>query len=131
MTRGAGRSQGFRPDSALRPGKVVVPFGERTTICPPCRKHMHGSCWTHQAAIGMLPGPTAEAAACDCGCHVPLDDPLLVGDAVEDMAAHGTLVEWVRTHQAWLAGSGPGHFKQTCRRCSAIDAVGDKQVELW
>lgn len=38
MTRGAGRSRGYRAkDSELRPGKVVVPFGEKTLICPACR----------------------------------------------------------------------------------------------
>ncbi|MBP5884516.1 hypothetical protein QBA57_21445 [Streptomyces scabiei] len=128
MTRGAGRSRGYRPqDSELRPGKVVVPFGENTTICPACRQHRHGSCWAHLAAIyaGGEPG-------CPCGCHVPLDEPLMTDEAIDDMAAHGTLAEHIKLTRAVLLGpSFAAHYPEVCRRCTAREAARNGgQAEL-
>ncbi|SFD13424.1 hypothetical protein [Streptomyces aidingensis] len=119
MTRGYGRTRGYRPqDSELRPGKTVVPFGERTTICPACRKHKHASCWAHMAALGI-----GGEDGCPCGCHEPLDEPELTDEAIDDMAAHGTLAEHVKARKAWALGSGPAHFGEPCRRCAAAAAV--------
>ncbi|MFM9643586.1 hypothetical protein [Streptomyces turgidiscabies] len=119
MTRGAGRSRGYRPqDSELRPGKVVVPFGENTTICPACRQHRHGSCWAHMAALGI-----GGEAGCPCGCHVPMDEPLMTDDAIDDMAEHGTLAEHIKLQRAVLLGSFGIHHPDVCRRCTAREAA--------
>lgn len=119
MTRGAGRTSGHRPqDSQLRPGKVVVPFGAKTTICPACQKHKHHACWAHTAALGL-----GGEAGCPCGCHVPLDEPLMTDEAIDDMAAHGTLADHVKFQKAWAFGSGPVHFQDPCRRCVAVEAA--------
>lgn len=121
MTKGAGRTRGYRPqDSELRPGKTIVPFGERTTICTPCQRHQHQACWAYTAALGIGGEP-----GCPCGCHVPLDEPLPTDEAIEDMAAHGTLAEFVKIQRAWALGSGPIHFEEPCRRCAAIKAARD------
>ncbi|MEW1803251.1 hypothetical protein ACIGO7_35545 [Streptomyces virginiae] len=123
MTRGAGRSRGYRPqDSELRPGKTVVPFGEKTNICPPCRQHKHGSCWAHLVDLGLGGEP-----GCPCGCHVPLDEPEMTDEAIDDMAAHGTLAEYVKFRKAWALGSGPLHFEEPCRRCAALEAARARQ----
>ena len=123
MTRGAGRSRGYRPqNSELRPGKVVVAFGEKTTICPACRLHRHHACWAHTAALGIGGEP-----GCPCGCHVPLDEPLMTDEAIDDMAAHGTLADHVKFQKSWALGSGPIHFGESCRRCSAIEAAKSGQ----
>lgn len=119
MTRGAGRTTGHRPqDSELRPGKVVVPFGERTTICIPCQRHEHQACWAYTAALGI-----SGESGCPCGCHVPLDEPEMTDEAIDDMAAHGTLADYVKFRKAWALGSGPIHFEEPCRRCTAIKAA--------
>ncbi|MEU0937657.1 hypothetical protein [Embleya sp. NPDC005971] len=119
MTRGAGRTRGYRPgDSELRPGKTVIAFGERTTICGACRAHRHQACWAHTAALGL-----GGEAGCPCGCHVPVDDPIVTDEAVTDMERHGTLAEFVRTQQAWWHGSGPLHMGDLCSRCLARRAA--------
>ncbi|MFD7705612.1 hypothetical protein [Streptomyces sp. NPDC059786] len=127
MTRGAGRSRGYRAqDSELRPGKTVVPFGDKTTICPACRQHKHQACWAHTAALGIGGEPGFP-----CGCHVPLDEPELTDEAIDDMAAHGTLAEHVKAQKAWALGSGPIHFDEPCRRCAAVAAARTgRQTEL-
>jgi hypothetical protein len=123
VTRGRGRTRGYRAqDSELRPGKVVVPFGEKTTICVPCQRHKHGSCWAHQAALGIGGDPD-----CPCGCHVPLDEPMLTEEAIDDMAAHCTLADYVKVMRAWAFGSGPLHFGEPCRRCAARAATRSGQ----
>lgn len=128
MTRGAGRSRGYRPaDSELRPGKVVVPFGEKTLICPPCRQHKHHACWAHTAALGI-----GGEVGCPCGCHVPLDEPLMTAEAIDDMAAHGTLAGHVK-HQTAMAlhSSIAIHYPEVCRRCLAREgATTGRQAEL-
>lgn len=120
MTRGAGRSRGYRPkDSELRPGKVVVPFGEKTTICPACRQHKHHACWAHMLALG-LPGE----AGCPCGCHVPLDEPLMTDEAIDDMAAHGLLAAHVKFQTAMaLRSSLAIHYPDVCRPCLAREGA--------
>lgn len=119
MTRGAGRSRGYRAqDTDLRPGKVIVAFGDKTTICPACRQHKHGSCWAYLVALG-LPGEPG----CPCGCHTPLDEPELTDEAIDDMATHGTLADYVKFRKAWALGSGPVHFDEPCRRCAAAQGA--------
>ncbi|MER5750668.1 hypothetical protein [Streptomyces sp. NPDC002088] len=127
MTRGAGRTHGYRAkDSELRPGKVVVPFGENTTICPACRQHKHHACWAHMIALG-LPGETG----CPCGCHQPLDEPLMTNEAIDDMAAHGTLADHVKFQRAIALGSLAIHYPDICRRCLAIESARTgQQTEL-
>ncbi len=120
MTRGAGRSRGYRAqDSELRPGKVVVPFGEKTLICPACRQHTHHACWAHTAALGIGGDPE-----CPCGCHVPLDEPLMTAEAIDDMAAHGTLAYHIK-HQTAMAlhSSIAIHYPEVCRRCLAREGA--------
>jgi hypothetical protein len=113
MTRGGGRTQGYKPqDSELRPGKVIVPFGERTTICIPCQRHQHQACWAFTAALGIGGEP-----GCPCGCHVPLDELYPTPEAIDDMATHGTLAEFVKIQRAWAMGSGPIHYGEPCPRC--------------
>ena len=119
MTRGRGHTRGYRAqDSELRPGKVVVPFGEKTTICPACRSHKHHACWAHLVALG-LPGETG----CPCGCHVPLDEPLMTPEAIDDMAAHGTLADHVKLQRAVALGSLSIHYPDVCRPCLAREAA--------
>jgi hypothetical protein len=119
VTRGRGRTTGYRPqDSELRPGKVVVPFGENTTICPACRQHKHHACWAHLAALGIGGEP-----GCPCGCHVPLDEPLMTDEAIDDMAAHGLLAEHVKLQRAVALGSLAIHYPEVCRRCIATEAA--------
>lgn len=128
MTRGAGRSRGYRAqDSELRPGKVVVPFGERTLICGACRQHRHNACWAHTAALGIGGEP-----GCPCGCHVPLDEPLMTDEAIDDMAAHGLLAEHVKFQTAIaLRSSLSIHYPEVCRRCTAKEAATTgQQTEL-
>jgi hypothetical protein len=127
MTRGAGRTTSHRPqNSELRPGKVVVPFSKKTTICPACQQHKHGSCWAHLVHLGLDGEP-----GCPCGCHTPLDEPELTDEAIDDMATHGTLADYVKHRKAWALGSGPIHFAQPCRRCTAIKATHTgQQTEL-
>ncbi|MEV4227292.1 hypothetical protein AB0J81_09310 [Streptomyces bobili] len=124
MTRGAGRSRGYRPqDSELRPGKTVVPFGDKTTICPACRQHRHQACWAHLVALG-LPGETG----CPCGCHVPLDEPLMTDEAIDDMAAHGLLAEHVKFTTAMaLRSSLAIHHPDVCRPCLTRKATTNGQ----
>lgn len=126
MTRGAGRSRGYRAqDSELRPGKVVVPFGENTTICPACRQHEHQACWAHMVALG-LPGDTG----CPCGCHVPLDEPLMTDEAIDDMAAHGTLADHIKfTTGMALRSSLAIHYPDVCRPCLAREAATNGQQD--
>jgi hypothetical protein len=128
VTRGAGRTRGYRAkDSELRPGKVVVPFGEKTTICPACRQHKHHACWAHTAALGI-----GGETGCPCGCHVPLDEPLMTAEAIDDMAAHGTLADHVK-HQTAMAlhSSIAIHYPEVCRRCLAREgATAGQQTEL-
>ncbi|MGW5430392.1 hypothetical protein ACWET9_24750 [Streptomyces sp. NPDC004059] len=128
MTRGAGRSRGYRAqDSELRPGKVVVPFGENTLICGACRQHRHNACWAHTAALGI-----GGEAGCPCGCHVPLDEPLMTDEAIDDMAAHGLLAEYVKFQTAMaLRSSLAIHYPEVCRRCLATEAARTgQQAEL-
>ena len=128
MTRGAGRSRGYRPtDSQLRPGKVVVPFGENTLICGACRQHRHNACWAHTAALGIGGEP-----GCPCGCHVPLDEPLMTDEAIDDMAAHGLLAEYVKFQTAMaLRSSLAIHHPDVCRPCLARAATtAGQQTEL-
>lgn len=128
MTRGAGRSRGYRAqDSELRPGKVVVPFGERTLICGACRQHRHNACWAHTAALGIGGEP-----GCPCGCHVPLDEPFMTDEAIDDMAAHGLLAEHVKFQTAMaLRSSLSIHYPVVCRRCIAKEAaITGRQAEL-
>lgn len=126
MTRGAGRSRGYRAkDSELRPGKTVVPFGEKTTICPPCRNHKHNACWAHTAALGIGGEP-----GCPCGCHVPLDEPLMTDEAIDDMAAHGLLAEHVKfTTGMALRSSLAIHYPDVCRPCLAREAAANGQQD--
>ena len=128
MTRGAGRSRGYRAqDSELRPGKVVVPFGEKTNICPACRQHRHNACWAHTAALGI-----GGEDGCPCGCHVPLDEPLMTDEAIDDMAAHGLLAEHVKFQTAMALHSSLAiHYPEVCRRCLAREgAANGQQAEL-
>jgi hypothetical protein len=120
MTRGAGRSRGYRAqDSELRPGKVVVPFGENTLICPACRQHRHNACWAHTAALGIGGEP-----GCPCGCHVPLDEPLMTDEAIDDMATHGLLAEHVKFQTAMALHSSLAiHYPEVCRRCLAAEGA--------
>jgi len=107
-----------RVSGVRRTRKTVVPFGTRTTICIPCQRHQHQGCWAHTGALGL-----GREHGCPCGCHDPLDDPLLTDEAIDDMADHGTLAEYVKFQKAWALGSGPIHFKEPCRRCIAIRAA--------
>lgn len=128
MTRGAGHTRGYRAkDSELRPGKVVVPFGENTLICGACRQHRHNACWAHTAALGIGGDPS-----CPCGCHVPLDEPLMTDEAIDDMAAHGLLAEYVKFQTAMaLRSSLAIHYPEVCRRCMAREATTTgQQTEL-
>ena len=120
MTRGADRSRGYRAqDSELRPGKTVVPFGDNTTICPACRQHKHHACWAHMVALG-LPGEPG----CPCGCHVPLDEPLMTDEAIDDMAAHGLLADHIKfTTGMALRSSLAIHHPDVCRPCLAREGV--------
>lgn len=127
MTRGAGRTRGYRAkDSELRPGYTVVPFGEKTLICPACRQHKHHACWAHTAALGI-----GGETGCPCGCHVPLDEPLMTPEAIDDMAAHGTLADHVKLQTAVALGSLSIHYPEVCRRCIAREAATTgQQTEL-
>jgi hypothetical protein len=127
VTRGGGRTQGYRPkDSELRPGKVIVPFGERTTICPACQQHKHQACWAHTAALGI-----GGESGCPCGCHDPIDERYPTPEAIDDMARHGTLAEFVKTNRSWALGSGPLHFGEPCPRCHLTEATKPSQGELF
>lgn len=128
MTRGRGHTRGYRAqDSELRPGKTVVPFGEKTLICPACCQHKHNACWAHMLALG-LPGEPG----CPCGCHVPLDEPLMTDEAIDDMAAHGLLAEHVKFQTAMaLRSSLAIHYPEVCRRCLAREGgTGGQQTAL-
>jgi hypothetical protein len=128
VTRGRGHTRGYRAqDSELRPGKVVVPFGEKTTICVACRQHRHNACWAHTAALGIGGEP-----GCPCGCHVPLAEPLMTDEAIDDMAAHGLLAEHVKFQTAMaLRSSLAIHYPDVCRRCTAIEGARiGRQAEL-
>ncbi|MEU7240264.1 hypothetical protein [Streptomyces sparsogenes] len=62
---------------------------------------------------------------------MPLDEPLLTDEAIDDMAVHGTLAAHVKAQKAWALGSGPIHFDEPCRRCVAIQgARTGRQGEL-
>jgi hypothetical protein len=47
----------------------------------------------------------------------------MTDEAIDDMAAHGTLADHVKFQKAWALGSGPIHFGEACRRCSAIESA--------
>lgn len=127
MTRGKGRTQGYRPqESELRPGKVIVPFGEKTTICIPCQRHQHQACWAFTAAIGI-----GGEAGCPCGCHNPADAYYPTPEAIDDMAKHGTLAEFVKLQRAWALGSGPLHYGDPCPRCHLTEASKPGQGGLF
>jgi hypothetical protein len=128
VTRGRGHTRRYRAqDSELRPGKTVVPFGEKTLICPACRQHRHNACWAHTAALGIGGEP-----GCPCGCHIPLDEPLMTDEAIDDMATHGLLAEHVKFQTATaLRSSLAIHYPEVCRRCTAREATtAGQQAEL-
>ncbi|MET8826043.1 hypothetical protein ABZX40_13305 [Streptomyces sp. NPDC004610] len=120
MTRGAGRTRGYRAkDSELRPGYTVVPFGDKTTICPACRQHRHHACWAHTAALGI-----GGEDGCPCGWWQPLDEPLMTDAAIDDMAAHGTLAEHIKIQTAMALHSSLAiHYPEVCRPCLAREAA--------
>lgn len=124
MTRGAGRTRGYRgQDSELRPGKLVA-FPGATTICLACQRHKHHACWAHMAALGIGGEP-----GCPCGCHVPLDEPLMTPEAIDDMAAHGTLAAHVKVQRAVALGSLSIHYPEVCRRCIEIESARTGQQD--
>lgn len=82
--------------------------------CKPCKNHQHQRCHAYLATLEfhvLTPG-------CPCGCRLDPASPHLTREAVEDMARHGTLVEFVLDRQAGETSSLNWHFGTPCRRCA-------------
>lgn len=84
--------------------------------CKPCKEHQHQRCHAYLATLGFT--VVAPGAACACGCRIDPASPYLTREAVEDMAAHGTLVGFVLDRQAGETSSLNWHFGTPCRRCA-------------
>jgi hypothetical protein len=120
VTRGRGRTIGFRAqDSDLRPG-VVVQAGPPAEACPPCLGHRHGGCLAHLAAVA-----DAEPVACECDCHYPLEDFRLSRAALDDMDAHGTLADYVAAQQRGRAGQAEEFARVVAAMIEDPDLTGD------
>lgn len=84
--------------------------------CPACAAYVHGSCRRYLHALGVTADPVWQR--CGCGCRYAPDSPYLTRAALQEMAEHGTLVDYVAGRQAAETSSLRFHFGTPCRACA-------------